>query len=195
MRIVNAFCRNDLNDVLRREPVLDEALAKAVAFDHTVRLSNELNNPHDPKRGVVRHWVGSKSAVDFVSKIRGTPVPILWSHNRALDEPQLSRDTPDFDALQEFPESNAYKSERDRVDEQMYSPVTDTFTKQRRAYVEQDGYGCELSDDGKAPFDAEPAFGVVLTNARSALDEGIVVNTDGSKPSIQIPLWAYLRLL
>jgi hypothetical protein len=76
----------------------------------------------------------------------------------------------------------------------MYSPVTDTFTKQRRAYTEQDEYGGELSDDGKAAFDAEPAFGIVLTNARSALDDGIVVNTEGSKPIIQVPLWAYLRL-
>ena len=192
--ITNAFCRNDLNDVLRREPGLDEALAKAVAFDHTVRLSSTLNHPHDPKRGVVKFWVGSKGAVDFVPKIRGTPVPILWSHNQALDELQMSRDTPDFDALQEFLESDAYENERDRVDEQMYSPVTDTFTKQRRAYVEKDGYGGELSDDRKAAFDAEPAFGIVLTNARSALDEGITVNTDGSKPIIQVPLWTYLRL-
>ncbi|ELY49179.1 ATPase AAA [Natronorubrum bangense JCM 10635] len=192
--ITNAFCRNDLNDVLRREPGLDEALAKAVAFDHTVRLSNELNHPHDPKRGVVKFWVGSKGAVDFVPKIRGTPVPILWSHNRALDELQMSRYTPDFDALREFLKSDAYESERDRVDEQMYSPVTDTFTKQRRAYVQQDEYGGELSDDGKATFDGEPAFGIVVSNARSALDEGITVNTDDSKPIIQIPLWTYLRL-
>jgi hypothetical protein len=76
----------------------------------------------------------------------------------------------------------------------MYSPVTDTFTKQRRAYVKQDGYKGELSDDGEAAFDAEPAFGIVLTNARSALDEGVTVNTDGSKPIIQVPLWTYLRL-
>lgn len=192
--LTNAFCRNDLNDVLRREPGLDEALAKAVAFDHTIRLSNELNHPHDPKRGVVKFWVGSKGAVDFVPKIRGSPVPMLWSHNRALDELQMSQDTPDFDALQEFLESDAYESERDRVDEQMYSPVTDTFTKQRRAYVAQDDYGGELSDDGKATFDAEPAFGIVLTNVRSALDDGITVNTDGSKPIIQVPLWTYLRL-
>jgi hypothetical protein len=157
-------------------------------------LSNELNHPHDPKRGVVKFWVGSKGTVDFVPKIRGTPVPILWSHNRALDELQMSRDTPDFDALQEFLESDAYESERDRVDEQMYSPVTDTFTKQRRAYVEQDEYGGELGDDGEAAFDAEPAFGIVLTNARSALDDGIRVNTDGLKPIIQVPLWTYPRL-
>ncbi|MFC7772195.1 MULTISPECIES: hypothetical protein [Salinirubellus] len=106
----------------------------------------------------------------------------------------MSQDTPDFDALQEFLESDAYESERDRVDEQMYSPVTDTFTKQRRSYVEQDEYGGELSADGKAAFDAEPAFGMVLTNARSALDDGISVNTDSSKPIIQVPLWTYLRL-
>jgi hypothetical protein len=76
----------------------------------------------------------------------------------------------------------------------MYSPVTDTFTKQRRSFVEQDEYGGELSADGKAAFDAEPTFGILLTNARSALDEGITVNTDGPKPIIQVPLWAYLRL-
>jgi len=192
--ITNAFCRNNLNDVLRREPGLDEALAKAVAFDHTIRLSNKLNHPHDPKRGVVKFWAGSKGTVDFVLKISGTPVPILWSHNRGLDELQMSRDTPDFAALQEFLESDAYESERDRVDEQMYSPVTDTFTKQRQSYVEQDEYSGEISDDGKAAFDGEPVFGIVLTNARSALDEGITVNTDGSKPIIQVPLWTYLRL-
>jgi hypothetical protein len=106
----------------------------------------------------------------------------------------MSRDTPDFDALQEFLEGDTYESERDRVDEQMYSPITDTFTKQRRAYVQQDEYGGELNGDGKAAFDAEPAFGIVLTNARSALEEGVVVNTDGSKPVIQIPLWTYLRV-
>ena len=106
----------------------------------------------------------------------------------------MSRDTPDFDALQEFLKSDAYEIERDRVDEQMYSPGTDTFTKQRRAYVEQDDYGGKLSDDEKAAFDAEPAFGIVLTIARSALDEGVTVNTDGSKPIIQVPLWTYFRL-
>jgi hypothetical protein len=106
----------------------------------------------------------------------------------------MSRDTPDFDALQEFLESDAYESERDRVDEQMYSPVTDTFTKQRRAYVQQDEYGGELSDDEKAAFDGEPVFGIVLTNARSALDGEITVYTGGSKPIIQVPLWTYLRL-
>ncbi|ELY39837.1 ATPase AAA [Natronorubrum tibetense GA33] len=192
--ITNAFCRNDLNDLLRRKPGLDEALAKAVAFDHTIRLSNELNHPHDPKRGVVKFWVGSKGTVDFVPKINGTPVPILWSYNRPLEELQMSRDTPDFDALQELLESDACESDRDRVDEQMYSPVTGTFTKQRQAYVEQGKYGGELSDDQKATFDAEPAFGVVLTTARSALDDGITVNTDGPKPIIQVPLWTYLRL-
>jgi len=106
----------------------------------------------------------------------------------------MSRDTPDFAALQEFLESDAYESERDRVDEQMYSPVTDTFTKQRQSYVEQDEYSGEISDDGKAAFDGEPVFGIVLTNARSALDEEIIVNTDGSKPIIQVPLWMYLQL-
>jgi hypothetical protein len=106
----------------------------------------------------------------------------------------MSRDTPNFDALQEFLENDPYESERDRVGEQMYSPVTDTFTQQRRVYVEQDDYGGDLSDDDKATFDAESTFGVVLTNARSALDEGIVINADGSKPIIQVPLWTYLRL-
>ncbi|WP_435345097.1 DUF4143 domain-containing protein [Haloarchaeobius sp. HRN-SO-5] len=192
--ITNAFCRNDLNDVLRREPGLDEALAKAVAFDHTIRLSNELNHPYDPKRGVVKFWVGSKGTVDFVLKVSGTPIPILWSYNRSLDDLQVSRDTPDFDALQEFLKGDAYESERDRVDQQMYSPVTDTFTKRRRNYVQRDKYRGKLSDDGKATFDAEPSFGVVLTNARSSLDDGITVNTDCSKPIIQVPLWTYLQL-
>ncbi len=192
--ITNAFCRHDLNDVLRREPGLDEALAKAVAFDHTIRLSNDLNHPHDPKRGIVKFWRGSKGAVDFVPKIRGTPIPILWSHDRGLEELQMSRDTPGFDALQEFLKGDVYESERDRVDEHLYRPVSDIFTKQRRTYVQQDEYGGELSDDGRTAVDDEPPFGVVLTNARSALDSGSSLNTDGPKPIIQIPLWTYLRL-
>ncbi len=192
--ITNAFCRHDLNDVLRREPGLDEALAKAVAFDHTTRLSNELNHPHDPKRGIVKFWRGSKGTVDFLPKISGTPVPILWSHDRGLEELHMSHDTPGFDALQEFLKGDAYESERDRVDEHLYRPVSDTFTKQRRAYAQQDEYGGELSNNGQAAVDDEPTFGVVITNARSALNSGIRFNTDRQKPIIQVPLWTYLRL-
>lgn len=70
----------------------------------------------------------------------------------------MSQDTPDFDALQEFLESDAYESQQDRVDEQMFSPVADTFTKQRRACVQQGGYRGKVTDDRKASFDTEPAF-------------------------------------
>lgn len=192
--ITNAFCRNDLNDVLRREPGLDEALAKAVAFDHTIRLSNELNHPHDPKRGIVKFWVGSQGTVDFVPKVNGVPIPMLWSHNRSLEDLQMNPNTPDFDALQEFLKGDAYESERDGIDEEMHSSVTDTFTNQRREYVRHDEYGGRLSDDEKAAFDTEPPFGLVLTNARSAQDDGITVNNVGGKSIIQIPLWTYLRL-
>ncbi|APX00265.1 AAA family ATPase (plasmid) [Halobiforma lacisalsi AJ5] len=192
--ITNAFCRNDLNDVLRREPGLDEALAKAVAFDHTIRLSNELNHPHDPKRGVVKFWAGSKESVDFVFKLNGTPIPMLWSYNRGLDELQRSVDTPEFDALQEFLEGDAWESEQDRVDELLYSSVPDSFAKQRREYVQDEQYAGTLDDGGTSVLDGEPAFGVVLTNARESLDDGISVVDDGAKPIIQIPLWVYLRL-
>jgi len=192
--ITNAFCRNDLNDVLRREPGLDEALAKAVAFDHTIRLSNALNHPHDPKRGVVKFWTGSKGSVDFVFKLNGTPVPILWSYNRSLGELQRSVDTAGFDALQEFLEGTAWESEQDRVDELLYSSVPDSFVKQRREYVQDEQYAGSLDNDGTSVLDGEPAFGVVLTNARETLDDGVAVVTDGAKPIIQIPLWVYLRL-
>ena len=61
----------------------------------------------------------------------------------------MSRDAPDFDALQEFLRSDAFEFERDRVDEQTYSPVTETFTKQRRAYAEQYEYGVSSVMTGK----------------------------------------------
>lgn len=192
--ITNAFCRNDLNDVLRREPGLDEALAKAVAFDHTIRLSNELNHRHDPKRGVVKFWAGPKGTVDFVPKVDGVPVPILWSYNRGIDDLQRNVDTPGFDALQEFLTGDAHESERDSVGELVYGSVTETFANRRREYVQRDEYAGRLGDDGRAVFDGEPQFGVVLTNARSALEDGVTVVTEQSKPIVQIPLWTYLRL-
>ncbi len=193
--LTNAFCRHDLTDVLRREPGLDEALAKAVAFDHTVRLSNECNHPHDPKRGVVKFWSGSSGTVDFVVKLHGTPVPVLWSYSRGLEALEAERETPQFDALLEFLDSDAYSTERDSIDSQSYRPVTDAFSEQRRRYVQQDAYGGALADDGTAAVDGEPVFGVVLTNARSALENGVAVSTDGPKPIIQIPLWTYLRVI
>ncbi|SDN08089.1 AAA domain-containing protein [Halogranum gelatinilyticum] len=192
--ITNAFCQNDLNDVLRRQPGLDEALAKAVTFDHTVRLSSELNHIHDPKRGVIKFWVGSKGTVDFVLKINGTPIPILWSYSRGLDELYHSTDTPGFDALQEFLDGEAYATERDRVDELLYTSVTNEFAEQRRKYVQQNEYAGRLDDDEALVYDSEPPFGIVLTNARDALEQGVYVIEAGSKPVIQIPLWTYLRL-
>lgn len=192
--ITNAFCRNDLNDVLRRQPGLDEALAKAITFDHTLRLSNELNHIYDPKRGVVKFWVGTKGTVDFVPKINGTPIPILWSYKRGLDELHRSTDTPGFDTLQEFLGGRASSTERDKVDELLYNSVPGTFAEQRRTYVQQSEYAGSLSDDETAVFDSEPSFGIVLTNAREALEQGVTVVEDGSKPILQIPLWTYLRL-
>ncbi len=192
--VTNAFCQNDLNDVLRRQPGLDEALAKAVTFDHTVRLSSELNHIHDPKRGVIKFWVGSKGTVDFVLKINGTPVPILWSYNRGLDELYRSANTPEFDALQEFLRGDAYATERDRVDELQYASVPEVFAEQRRTYVGKGTYAGQLGDEEVAVFDGEPLFGVVLTNAREALEQGVSVIEDGPKPILQIPLWTYLRL-
>ena len=192
--ITNAFCRNDLNDVLRRQPGLDEALAKAIAFDHTVRLSNELNHIHDPKRGIVKFWAGAKGAIDFIPKINGTPIPILWSYNRGLNELHHSSDTPGFDTLLDFLDGNSYTTEKDRVDERLYTSVTEEFAEQRQKYVQQSEYAGHLGDDETAVFDSEPLFGVVLTNSREALKQGVSVVEDGSKPIVQIPLWTYLRL-
>jgi predicted AAA+ superfamily ATPase len=191
--ITNAVCRNNLNDILRRKPKLDEELSKAVAFDHTIRLSNRLNHSSDPKRGVVKFWRGSDGSVDFIPKINGRPVPILWSYNRGIDELQRSTDTPGFDALKKFLRRDIYETERDKVDEVMYRPVSSAFADRRREYVQQDRYAGSLSEDGKAALDGKPVFGVVLTNARSALDKGISVIEEGKKAVIQIPLWTYLR--
>ncbi len=192
--VTNAFCQNDLNDVLRRQPGLDEALAKAVTFDHTVRLSSELNHIHDPKRGVIKFWMGSKGTVDFVLKINGTPIPILWSYNRGLDELHRSANTPGYDALQEFLRGDAYATERDRVDELQYASVPEAFVEQRRTYAERGAYAGQLGDEEVAVYDGEPSFGIVLTNARAALKQGITVRDDGEKPIIEIPLWTFLRL-
>jgi predicted AAA+ superfamily ATPase len=192
--LMNAFCGYNLNDVLRREPGLEESLAKAAAFDHTIRLSNELNHPHDPKRGVVKFWNDSEGTVDFIFKIDGVPVPVLWSYNDGISELQRSLDTPGFDALQNYLRGDAYQSERDRVDEQIYDPVSESFATRRREHVKQDHYAGHLGDDEKSILDGEPAFGVVLTNTRSAIDQGISIVDDGPKPIIQISLWAYLRL-
>jgi predicted AAA+ superfamily ATPase len=192
--ITNAFCRNDLNDVLRRQPGLDEELAKAVAFDHTVRLSNELNHRLDPKRGVVKFWSGTKGSVDFVLKIGGKPVPILWSYNRSVDELRRSIDTPDFDALCDLLTGDAHKTERDRIDELQFNDVGDDFAAKRREYVQREEYSGQLGNDETAVFDGEPPFGMVLTNSRNAVEEGVSVVEVESKPVIQLPLWTYLRL-
>lgn len=192
--LTNAFCGYDLNDVLRREPGLEESLAKAAAFDHTIRLSNELNHPHDPKRGVVKFWSGTDGNVDFVPKLSGRPVPILWSYNRGLSELRREIETPGFDALQEFLEDDAYRNERDPVDKAHYQRLPASISERYRAYAKSEEYPCRYDSSDEVVFDREPSFGIVLTNSRTALEQGVTVFDDGSKPIVQIPLWTYLRL-
>jgi predicted AAA+ superfamily ATPase len=193
--LTNAVCRTNLNDVLRREPGLQEALAKSTAFDQTIRLSSELNHQDDPKRGIVKFWPGSKGSVDFVVKLNGTPVPILWSYNQGINEIRKSIDTPDFDALQQFLEGSASDDERDPVDEFLYTSVSENTVRRRREYVQQDSYEGYLNEDGMSVADSEPSFGILLTNARSALERGVEIYNEGTKPIIQIPLWTYLRFM
>lgn len=192
--LICAFCGYDLNDVLRREPRLDEILAKVSAFDGTIRLSARLNNEHDPKRGVVKFWPGTRGSVDFVLKIDGRPVPILWSYNRDLDELRRRVDTPGFDALREFLNGDAYRSERDSVDEAFYSSLPESVVTRRQEYVQQKEYRGRYDADEQVVFDGEPPFGMVLTNSREALEDGVFVYDEGPKPVVQIPLWTYLRL-
>ena len=191
--LTNAVCRTNLTDVLRREPGLQEALAKSTAFDQTIRLSCELNHQDDPKRGLVKFWPGSKGSVDFVVKLNGTPVPILWSFNEGINELRRSIDTPDFDALQDFLGGSAYDSERDPIDEFLYTPVSDNTVRRRREYIQKDSYEGYMDEDEKSVIDGAPSFGILLTNARSALERGIEIYDEGPKPIIQIPLWTYLR--
>ena len=192
--LTNAFCGYDLNDVLRREPGLEESLAKATAFDHTIRLSNELNHSHDPKRSVVKFWSGTGGNVDFVPKFSGRPVPILWSYNRGLSELRREIETPGFDALQEFLEDDAYRSERDPVDKANYQRLPASISERYRAHVKSDEYPCRYDSNDEVVFDREPLFGIVLTNSQTALEEGVTVFDDSSKPIVQVPLWTYLRL-
>lgn len=193
--LTNAVCRTNLNDVLRREPGLQEALAKSTAFDQTIRLSNELNHQDDPKRGIVKFWPGSKGSVDFVVKLNGTPVPILWSYNQGIDELRRSIDTPEFDALQEFLGGSASDSERDPIDEYLYASVSENTVRRQREYVQQDSYGGYLDEDKTSAVDGESPFGILLTNARSALERGVEIYDEGTKPIVQIPLWTYLRFM
>jgi predicted AAA+ superfamily ATPase len=192
--LMNAFCGYDLNDVLRHEPGLDESLAKAATFYHTIRLSNEINHPHDPKRGVVKFWSGTGGNVDFVPKLSGRPVPILWSYNRGLSELRREIEAPGFDALQEFLEDDVYRSERDPVDKAHYQRLPASISERYRRYAKRDEYPCRYDSSDEVVFDREPSFGIVLTNSRTALEQGVTVFDDGPKPIVQIPLWTYLRL-
>ncbi len=193
--LTNAVCRTNLTDVLRREPGLQEALAKSATFDHTIRLSCELNHQDDPKRSIVKFWRGSKGSVDFIIKLNGTPVPILWSYNQGINELRRSIDTPNFDALQQFLNGSASDSERDSIDEFLYTSVSEDTVRRRREYVQQDSYEGYLDEDETSVFDGDPSFGIILTNARSALERGIEIYDEGTKPIVQIPLWIYLKLM
>ena len=193
--LTNAVCRTNLTDVLRREPGLQEALAKSTAFDQTIRLSCELNHQDDPKRGLVKFWPGSNGSVDFVVKLNGIPVPILWSFNEGINELKRSIDTPDFDALQDFLGGGASDSERDPIDEFLYTQVSKNTVRRRREYVQQDSYEGYMDEDEMSVVDGAPAFGIIVTNARSALERGVEIYDEGPKPIVQIPLWTYLRFI
>ena len=46
-------------------------------FDHIKRLSYLVNDRRDPNRGVVRYWEDGETAVPFIIKIHGSPVPVV----------------------------------------------------------------------------------------------------------------------
>ncbi|MFC7197664.1 hypothetical protein ACFQL4_28480 [Halosimplex aquaticum] len=52
-----------------------------------------------------------------------------------------------------------------------------------------------MDEDETSVIDGAPSFGILLTNARSALERGVEIYDEGPKPIIQIPLWTYLRFM
>jgi len=190
--IANAFADRDLNDVLRAEQKLEAALSKSVLFDHTIRLSNVLNDPRDPKRGVVKYWAGDSGEVDFIPKIDGRPIPIYWAGQTRVSELVATSDPPGgFQALESFLKSDAYEADRDDIKETSGS-TGDRET--RLSYVGNDDYHGDLNDDYVS--DGQPPFGIILSADHGTREDPIRIEHPDNLPVplIELPQWAYLRL-
>jgi predicted AAA+ superfamily ATPase len=194
--IANAFANRDLNDVLRADQQLEAALTKSVLFDHTVRLSNSLNDSRDPKCGVVKYWAGDSGEVDFIPKIDGRPIPIYWSSQYRLSELVAASEPPGgFQALESFLRSDEYDSDRDSIMEAAQHIVSDADLKSRRTYIDTDDYHGERSNDYVG--DGKPPFGIVLTAGHSNQPNPVRIEEPDNLPVplLELPQWAYLRLV
>jgi hypothetical protein len=65
------------HEVSRADAETDRRLQHMLLFDHIKRLSYLVNDRHDPNRGVVRFWEDGDTAVPFIIKVGGSPVPIV----------------------------------------------------------------------------------------------------------------------
>ncbi|WP_343783088.1 hypothetical protein [Halorubrum aquaticum] len=190
--VLAAFGGFDLRDALRQEPGLAPELWHAMAYDHTVRLSQRVNNPRDPKRGVVKHWSSDDRVIDFVLKIDGRPVPVVFSPDHTLADLKRESGPAAYGTLVSFLRRTDTLEDEDSLTTRHYAEVPDPVVDQRAAVVDEEGYfGTRCGDvalDGSAPF------GIVVTNAREATDDGVTVDRSGPLPIVQVPLWTYLRL-
>ena len=64
------------------DPETARRLHHMLLFDHIKRLSYLVNDRHDPNRGVVRFWEDRDTAIPFIIKIDGSPVPIVSTDTR-----------------------------------------------------------------------------------------------------------------
>ncbi len=69
-------------DAATTDPETARRLQHMLVFDHIKRLSYLVNDRHDPNRGVVRFWEDRDTAVPFIIKIGGSPVPIIPTDTR-----------------------------------------------------------------------------------------------------------------
>lgn len=190
--ILAAFSEFNLRDVLRQEPGLASELWHTMVYDHTVRLSNAVNDTWDPKRGVVRHWSADGDVVDFVMKVDGRPVPVVFSPEHTLEELQRGTGIGAYDALESFLKRSANMSDEDVLMKRYNAEIPDAIIEQRKAIVDNGNYHGSKSGDNVV--DGDVGFGIVVTNAKSATQNRVVVDKNGSLQIIQLPLWTYLRL-
>lgn len=190
--VLAAFGDFDLRDALRQEPELAPELWHTMAFDHAIRLSEAVNDQHDPKRGVVKHWSSDDGVVDFVLKVDGRPIPMVFTPNHTLADLKRETGTGAYEALHTFLKQTASLEDEDTLTTRQYAKVPKSVVEQRKAIVDDEAYfGTRRGDvavDGTAPF------GVVVTNAREAMEGGITVDDSGPLPILQLPFWTFLRL-
>ncbi|WP_435101194.1 hypothetical protein [Halarchaeum sp. P4] len=190
--VLAAFGGFDLPDALRREPGLTPSLWHAMLYDHTVRLSERVNERRDPKRGVVKHWASDNGVVDFVTKIDGRPIPIVFTPDHTLTDLERGTGSEAYEALRSFLRQTASMADQDSLRTRDYATVPDVVAEQRKAVVEDERY-LGTRQEGNV-VDSEAPFGIIVTNAREAMEDGIVVDDSGPRPILQLPLWTYLRL-